>query len=223
MVRKTRLSSREREIMTGLESTACSRRGGWPAEAIRAAPLDYLAAERGGLRALASLLERIADTLPRPSRPSALLVAAARLRRCALKLLPLEDKSLIAPIEAAADQNAPARRIAEMVRRKGAMLSGHALELADILETMAERGSVPEAEALGYMLRECFEELRRRAELMEAAILPEVEERFDAETLRVLGESLAAAADCERLSERSGLVVIDGSRKTRRALVGFAR
>ena len=92
--------------MTGPELTACSRRDRWHADAIRAAPLDYLAAERGGLRALASLLERIADTLPQPSRPSALLVAAARLRRCALRLLPLEDRSLVAPIEAAMPEKA---------------------------------------------------------------------------------------------------------------------
>jgi hypothetical protein len=200
--------------MSGHESISCERREAWPPDAILSAPLAYLAAERAGQRALASLLERFADGLPTPPRASALFVAAARLRRCALTLVPLEDDLLVAPLEALEDRAAPSRQIAELVRRKGAVLAGQALELADILESLAQGGALREAEALGYMLRECFESLRRRAEWIEAAILPQLAPLLDEPVLRAVGEKLAAACATETLSARNGLAVIDGARRS---------
>lgn len=199
--------------MSGHESTSCERREPWPRDAILSAPLDYLAAERAGQRALATLLERFADGLPTPPRASALFVAAARLRRSALKLVPLEDQILVAPLEALDRRDDARRQIAELVRRKGAVLAGQALELADILESLAQGGALREAEALGYMLRECFESLRRRADWIEAAILPQLDPLLDEAVLRGLGERLAASCAAEPLHARSGLAVIDGSRR----------
>ncbi|MFN3614841.1 MAG: hypothetical protein ACK4WC_09820 [Rubrimonas sp.] len=118
------------------------------------------------------MLVRIADALPRVLRRSAMLVAAARLRRYALTALPLEDAALLGPLLDAADADDPAARVAAILRRKGAEAAGRAIELADALEAVASRPAAPEAEALGFMLRECFDAIERRAELIEAAILP---------------------------------------------------
>jgi hypothetical protein len=199
--------------MIAPETLASPVRAAWPADAIRAAPLDYLAAERARMRALANSLEWIADALPGVRRPATLIVAASGLRRCALRLLPIEDAALMAPVEAGAPDGALSRRIVELVRGNGALLAGQALELADILEARAEDGAVAEAEALGFMLRACFDALRRRAEWIEAAILPQCERLLDAAALVELGERLALAADSESLHERCGLAVIEGAEK----------
>lgn len=131
-----------------------------------------LARERAGALRLARLLERIADALPRVLRRSAMIVAAARLRRYALTTLPLEDAALLAPVLEDRDPDCPAARVAAILRRKGALAAGQAIELADALEAVAQRPAAPEAEALGFMLRECFDAIARRDELVEAAILP---------------------------------------------------
>lgn len=198
--------------MIAPETLARPYRAAWSSEAIRTAPLDYLAAERAGVRALATSLEWIADALPRVPRPATLIVAASGLRRCALRLLPIEDEALIAPVEADAPEGGLPRRIAGLVRAKGTELAGQALELADILEARAHGGAEAEAEALGFMLRECFDALRRRAEWIEAAILPQIEGQLDAAALAELGERLARAADAETLHERAGFAVLDGTR-----------
>jgi hypothetical protein len=184
------------------EAPARTTRRAPPRAPRRKGPMDALGRERAAAMALARLLERIADALPRVLRRSAMLVAAARLRRYALTVLPMEDAALLAPIlqgagtdgagtdgagmggagmggagmggagMGGAEPDGAAARVAQILRRKSGMAAGQALELAEALEAVAHRPAAPEAEALGFMLRECFDAIARRDELVEAAILP---------------------------------------------------
>lgn len=188
----------------------------WGSEAIRRDPLGYLAAEREGAEALAALLERIADALPQIARPSALLVAAARLRRYVLHIVPIEDAALLGPLATCASHGAAAARMVEIVRRKGALLAGHAVELADLLESLAPEGAAREAEALGFTLRACFDALRRRTEWVEAAVLPQIAPLLTEADRAALGDRLAQAVAGESLGARAGLVVLQGARPVQR-------
>lgn len=208
--------------MTQPARTAGPMRRPWEAEAIRTDPLGYLAAERAGAEALAAALERIADELPCIARPAALVTAAARLRRFARILVPMEDACLLDLLEARCGLASPIGAMVGIVRRKGAVLASRSIEVADLLEENARTSAVREAESLGFMLRECFESLRQRAEWLEIAILPETEARLDEACRHALGERLAAAAGAENLGSRAGFVVLAGSRtlpRVRRSLI----
>ena len=192
-------------------ASAC--RQPWSAEAIRADPLGFLAEERAAQRALADLLEEIADALPQAAGGAAALVAAARLRRLVAQSQPAEESSLYALVERLAPPGAGARQAVALARREAAVAAGLAIELADELEALARRGVAGSPEALGYMLRACFEALRRRLDWVEAAILPQARAYLDPERIEALGEALAACVGRVPLRYRAGLGVVSGARR----------
>jgi hypothetical protein len=189
---------------------ACRRP--WGAEAIRADPLGFLAEDRAAQRALADLLEEIADALPAAAGGSAPLVAGARLRRLVAQSQPAEERALYAVVERLAPAGAGARQAVAIARREAALTAGLALELADELDALARAGKARAPEALGFMLRACFEALRRRLDWVEAAILPQARAYLDAERVEALGEALAETVGRLPLRDRAGLGVLNGSR-----------
>ena len=196
--------------LSGKRAKLCRRP--WPPEAIRADPLGFMAEDRAAQRALADLLEEIADALPTTANRSAAALAAARLRRLAAQAQPAEETALFALIEAHAPVEVGARHVVAIARREGALLAGLAIELADALDGLAREGRSGEAEALGYMLRACFDAIRRRLDWMEAVILPQARALLTPLETRDLGDHLAAIAARQSLRVRSGLAVIDGDR-----------
>lgn len=187
----------------------------WATEAIRADPLGFLADDRASQRALADLLEEIADALPKAAGGSAALVAAARLRRLVSQSQPAEERSLYALVERLAPPGAGARQAVALARREAAVAAGLALELADELESLARQGVAAAPEALGFMLRACFEALRRRLDWVEAAILPQARAYLDPERVAALGEALADCVGRLPLRDRAGLGVVSGARRGR--------
>jgi len=187
----------------------------WSPEAIRADPLGFMAEDRAAQRALADLLEEIADALPTVTNRSAAALAAARLRRLAAQPPAPEEAALFALIEAHAPAEAGARHVVAIARREGALLGGVKIELAEALDALARDGRAAEAEALGYMLRACFDGIRRRLDWMEAVILPQARALLTPLETRDLGDCLAAIAARQPLRTRAGLAVIDGERAAR--------
>ncbi len=184
----------------------------WSPDAIRSDPLGFMAEDRAAQRALADLLEDLADALPAAvSRPAAAL-AAARLRRLAAQAPSPEETALFMLIETHAPADAAARQVVAIARREGALLAGLAIELAEALDALAHRGAAPESEALGYMMRACFDGMRRRLDWLEAVILPQARAALTPMETRDLGEHLAAIAARQSLRVRCGLAVIDGAR-----------
>ncbi len=198
------------DAASSASALACRRP--WGAEAIRADPLGFLAEDRAAQRALAALLEDIADALPRAANGSASLVAAARLRRLVAQSQPAEERALYAVVERLAPPGAGARQAVAIARREAALAAGLALELADELDMLARRGAALAPEALGFMLRACFEALRRRLEWVEAAILPQARAYLDVERVEALGDALAEAVTRLPLRDRAGLGVLNGAR-----------
>lgn len=183
----------------------------WSPEAIRSDPFGFMAEDRAAQRALADLLEDLADALPAAaSRPAAAL-ASARLRRLAAQSPSAEEVALFSALEAHATAGA-ARQVIAIARREGALLAGLAIELAEALDTLARDGAAHESEALGYMMRACFEGMRRRIDWIEAVILPQARALLTPVETRDLGDYFASTASRLAPHARSGLAVIDGDR-----------
>lgn len=182
----------------------------WSAGAIRRDPFGFAAFAADEHRALADLLERIADDLPHAA-PAAALTAAARLRRAA-GVAADRDALLLAALEDRAPLGCAARAAATLARRDLAQACGGALELAEALDEFARKGPRGGGDALGYLLRACFEAIRRRQDWMEGVLLPEARERLTPEAAAALGARWAESAVAEGPLARSGFGVVEGAR-----------
>lgn len=171
-------------------------------DAIRADPLGYLAHDRAAQRALADLLERIADGLP-GADPVATRLAAALLRAgFAASAGAPEELALFAAVE---PHGPRARAAAAVARRDHAERGGQAVELAEALDGLAAAGGSQNPETLGLLLRAFFDGLRRRLDWIEATIAP-VAERLGEGELTRLGARLASLAEMGALRSWPGLV-----------------
>jgi hypothetical protein len=195
--------------MTTLGASAGAGAISWSTDAIRHDPLGFLAFHDADLRSLGALLERIADALPFAAGGAGPMLAAARLRRCAAGPTPCE-KALCALIEAADAADESARAVAALARREAEDGAGAAIELADALERLAQDGGCAAPEALGFMLRAGFESLRRRADWLQAVLLPAARSVTAGCDAAALGERLAAMAG--PAAPRSGFAVVQGGR-----------
>lgn len=195
------------------QARACWRP--WPAEAIRADPLGYLAQDRAAQRWLADQLEAVADALPLVASRAGAAADAAQLRRLVAQSQPVEEAALFALIETHANGEGACLRQIALARREAATVAGIALELADDLDMLARDGGVAQAEALGFRLRACFDALRRRLDWVEAAILPHAVALLTPPRAAALGERLAAMVEGQPARARAGFAVIDGQRSSR--------
>jgi hemerythrin-like domain-containing protein len=180
-------------------------------EAMREDPIGYLEYDHAAQRALADLLETIADGLPWEVNRAGAAFAASLLRRSAARHAALEDEALFPLLEARARDEVTRAAIA-IARREHGDAAGRAIELAEELDVLAARGAARNAESLGFMLRAFFDGHRRHLDWVEAAILPQARRVFGPEDLAELGERLADLAEGDRLRDWAGLAVIDGAR-----------
>jgi hemerythrin-like domain-containing protein len=168
-------------------------------------PLAYLAHDHATQRALADLLEGLADGLPDGVDRRAAALGAHSLRMLAARRWALEEQALFPLIESHAPEGAPARRAIAIARREHRETAGRAIELADELEALAESGRARNPDALGFMLRAFFDGLRRHLDWTEAAIMPAARDGLD--TLALRRDALALDRDamfCDRVW--SGLI-----------------
>jgi hemerythrin-like domain-containing protein len=138
----------------------------------RGDPLAYLAHDHATQRALADLLEGVADGLPDATDRRAAALGAHSLRMLAARRWALEEQALFPLIERLAPAEAPARRAIAIARREHRETAGRAIELAEELEALAATGRAPNPDALGFMLRAFFDGLRRHLDWMDAAVMP---------------------------------------------------
>jgi len=141
-------------------------------------PLAYLAHDHATQRALAGLLERIADGLPEAADRRATTLAAHSLRMLAARRWALEEQALFPMLESRAPVEAPVRRAIAIARREHHETAGRAIELAEELEALAQSGRAANPDALGFMLRAFFDALRRHLDWMEVAVLPAARAEF---------------------------------------------
>jgi hypothetical protein len=179
-------------------------------EAIRADPLGYLAADQRAQRALADMLEDLADALPDGVTRAAAARAAALLRGPARRDAALEERALFPVIETSAGGDATARRMIALAVREHRETAGRAIELAEELDELARTGRARNPESLGFMLRAFFEGARRHVDWVEAAILAPARRAMTGPDLAELGVRLARLAASADLPEWTPLVVIDG-------------
>lgn len=180
--------------MIQCRESASERWRNWTPAAIRADPLGFLGEALSAERALAALLEDIADALPGALRSAPASLAAMRLRQAATPWPPVEEITLQLSAERAGPSDPATLRAVAIARHEAAVVAGLALELADEMELLARHGRVSQPEALGFMLRACFDAVRRRLDWIETAILPGVFARLDADGLAAIGDALASAA-----------------------------
>jgi len=183
----------------------------WSDAAIRHDPLGFVDYRRARMRGLAELLERIADALPQGPGPAALVLAAARLRRCAAGG-DLHESALYALAARRLAADPTARAVVAIARREAEAGAAQAIDLADALEQFAHRGRAEAPEALGFMLRGGFEGLRRREEWLGAVVLPRFSARMTQGDVARLGARLAAAAAAQPATARDGFAVVQGGR-----------
>lgn len=183
----------------------------WSDAAIRHDPLGFVDFRRTRMRGLAELLERIADALPQGPGPAALVLAAARLRRCAAGG-DLHERALYALAARRLTADPTAHAVLEIARREAEAGAAQAIDLADALEQFAHHGRAEAPEALGFMLRGCFEGLRRREDWLGSVVLPRFAARMTQEDVARLGERLAAAAAALPAAAREGFAVVQGGR-----------
>jgi hemerythrin-like domain-containing protein len=163
-------------------------------------PLAYLAHDHATQRALADLLEGVADGLPDGVDRRAAALGGHSLRMLAARRWALEEQALFPLIESRAPENAPARRAIAIARREHRETAGRAIELADELDALADSGRARNPDALGFMLRAFFDGLRRHLDWTEAAILPAARDGLDDLGLRRDAMSLDRdALFCDRV------------------------
>jgi hemerythrin-like domain-containing protein len=147
-------------------------------------PLAYLAHDHATQRALADLLEGVADGLPDGVDRRAAALGAHSLRMLAARRWALEEQALFPLIESRAPDGAPARRAIAIARREHRETAGRAIELADELEALAAIGRARNPDALGFMLRAFFDGLRRHLDWMDATIMPAARDGLEGTALR---------------------------------------
>jgi hemerythrin-like domain-containing protein len=179
-------------------------------EAIRADPLGYLAEDHRAQRALADLLEELADALPDGVTRAGAARAAAMLRGPARRDAALEEQALFPVIEARADGDATARRMIALAVREHGEAAGRAIELAEELDEIARLGFPRNPESLGLMLRAFFEGARRHLDWVDAAIVSPARRALAPPDLADLGARLARLAASPDLPAWTPLAVIEG-------------
>jgi hemerythrin-like domain-containing protein len=197
----------EREMLDATEKPQLFQRP--PGEAaVRADPFVLLDYDHKAQRALADLLEQIADSLPDEVNRAAAALAAKQIRTLHARHARIEDECVFPLLESRCDAEVTRRAIA-IARREHEDAEGRAIELAEELDALAATGRAINAEGLGFMLRAFFDALRRHLDWVDAAILPQAREKLSEGDRDRLAERLvtiaAGAGAC-------GLAVIEGAR-----------
>lgn len=175
-------------------------------------PLAFLEYDHKAQRALADLLESVADSLPDAVNQASAALAASLLRDSVVRRSTLEEAALFPLIEAQMPAGSPVRRAVGLARREQRDCAGRAIELAEELDLLASRGRARNADALGFMLRAFFDGLRRHLDWIDIAILPHAREALSAVDISTLGAQFAALRDTSHRGSWVGLAVIEGSR-----------
>jgi hemerythrin-like domain-containing protein len=186
-------------------------------EVMRDDPLAYLAYDHKAQRALADLLESVADSLPDGVNQASVALAASLLRDSVVRRATLEEAALFPLIEAQAADGSPVRRAVVLARREQRDCAGRAIELAEELDQLAQTGRARNPDALGFMLRAYFDGLRRHLDWIDVAILPHARHALTAVDLGRLGEQFARLRDTAHRGSWVGLAVIEGDRSPVRA------
>ncbi|MGF1658224.1 MAG: hemerythrin domain-containing protein [Rubrimonas sp.] len=177
---------------------------------MRADPFGYFDYDNRAQRALADMLEGIADSLPDEINRASAALAAGLLRSAIAHHDAIEEQALFPLIEARAPLGASLRRAVAIARREHGETIGRAIELAEELDALARTGRARNAESLGFMLRAFFDGLRRHMDWAEATIHQQARDLLTREDLVTLGIRLAAIAAREGVRERGGFAVIEG-------------
>ena len=182
-----------------------------PAAAVRADPFVLLDYDHSAQRAMADLLEDIADSLPDEVNRAAAALAASLLRSLHARHAEIEDKAVFPLLESRCEAETTRRAIA-IARREHDDAEGRAIELAEALDALSARGVCDNAESLGFMLRAFFDGLRRHLDWVDAAILPQARAALSEDDRVALGATLARMADLESPRPPAGVAVIEGLR-----------
>lgn len=185
-------------------------------ETMRADPFGYCDYDNRAQRALADLLEGIADSLPDATDRASAALAAGLLRSAIARHDAIEEQGLFPLIEARAPLGTPLRRAVAIARREHGEAIGRAIELAEELDELTRTGRARNPESLGFMLRAFFDGLRRHMDWADATIYPQARELLTPEDLVTLGVRLAGIALREGFHERHGLAVIEGGARPER-------
>jgi hemerythrin-like domain-containing protein len=173
-------------------------------------PLAYLEYDHKAQRALADLLESVADSLPDAVNQASAALAASLLRDSVVRRSTLEEAALFPLIEAQVPDGSPVRRAVVLARREQRDCAGRAIELAEELDLLASQGRSRNPDALGFMLRAYFDGLRRHLDWIDVAILPHAREALSAIDIGRLGEQFAQLRDAAHRGSWVGLAVIQG-------------
>ena len=193
------------------EKTRIFRRAPDPGQ-MRDDPLAYLEYDHRAQRALADLLESVADSLPDAVNQASAALAASLLRDSVVRRSTLEEAALFPLIEAQVPDDSPIHRAVVLARREQRDCAGRAIELAEELDLLAARGRSRNPDALGFMLRAYFDGLRRHLDWIDVAILPHAREVLSAVDIGQLGEQFARLRDTAHRGSWVGLAVIEGQR-----------
>lgn len=185
-----------------------------PASAsMRSDPLGYLEYDHKAQRALADLLEAVADGLPDQVNPASATLAASLLRDSVIRRTALEEETLFPLVEARAAEGSPLARAVALARREHRDCAGRAIELAEELDELAREGRARNPDALGFMLRAFFDALRRHLDWIDIVILSHVREALSAGDVQHLGDSFMALRETAQLADWGGFAVVAGDRR----------
>ncbi len=188
----------------------------------RADPFAYLDYDNRAQRALADLLEAIADSLPDDVDRARCALAAGLLRTAIEHHDAIEERGLFPLIEARCPPDDPLQRAIAIARREHGETIGRAIELAEELDALARSGRARNAESTGFMLRAFFDALRRHVDWAEATICAQARGLLTQDDCAELGARLAMLARNANARERSGLIVIEGDRPPAHAPMAHA-
>lgn len=164
-------------------------------------------------RALADLLEEIADALPVGPRPALMLLAGSLLRWSGSAAADFEQRALFPLlmdriIAEGAPWAALARSI-ELARRDARDSSVRGFELAQMLDTFGSGAGG--AETLGLMLRAQFEAERCRLDWLETAVLRPARILLRPQDCAAMSEGMALILREGGPCDRARLMVVEGA------------
>lgn len=198
-------------MLDAAEKTSLFQRPPGP-DVIRDDPFGYLAYDHSAQRALADLLESLADSLPDCVNRAAAALAASMLRTAYPRHCAAEDAALFPVLERVCAEEVTLKAMRQAAREHEDT-AGQAIELAEALDALAASGRPENPESLGFMLRGFFDGLRRHLDWCEAAILPRARRLFEGRDEAELGRRLVELVQGESLRQAAGLAVIEGARR----------
>jgi hemerythrin-like domain-containing protein len=169
-------------------------------------PLDMIYQEHEQQERVCAQLEQIADDLPDQVDGNIVAEVSVYLKQELAVHIRDEEDGLFPLLAKRAMPEDNVGVILAQLQQEHMTDEGYACELSDALEEIARGERPKDPNALGHMLRACFESHRRHLAWENAVVLPLAKKRFTSDDLDELAQVMQKNRDNSKLTRTMGVV-----------------